>query len=75
MQQNRVAVSESGQSLQIVARRKPLYVCNAPDSDQILPRSGMSLRANKRHRTRRAAYVVNFFIVLFVERLNRVLFV
>jgi hypothetical protein len=27
--------SALGQSLQIVARRKPLYVCNAPDSDQI----------------------------------------
>jgi hypothetical protein len=31
-----------GQSLQIVARQKPLYVCNAPESDQILPRSAMS---------------------------------
>jgi len=39
-----------GQSLQIVARRKPLYVCNAPDSDQILPRSGMTRRANSGHR-------------------------
>jgi len=38
-------MSESGPSLQIVARRKTLYVCNVPDSDQILPRSGMSRRA------------------------------
>jgi len=34
-------MSQMGQSLQIVARQKPLYVCNAPDSDQILPRSEM----------------------------------
>jgi hypothetical protein len=34
-------MSVQGQSLQIVARQKPLYVCNAPDSDQILPRSEM----------------------------------
>ena len=37
--------SKSSQALQIVAHRKPSYVCNAPESDQILPRSGMSRRA------------------------------
>jgi len=37
-----------GQSMQIAARRKPLYVCNASDSDQILPRSEMTRWASSR---------------------------
>jgi hypothetical protein len=42
-------MSELGQSLQIVAGRKPLYVCYAPDSDQIPHRSEMTRRANCGH--------------------------
>jgi hypothetical protein len=33
-------------SPQIIARRKPLYVCNAPDNDQIPHLAEMSRRAN-----------------------------
>jgi hypothetical protein len=51
-----VRMSGMGQSLQIVARRELIHVCNAPDSDQILPRSGMSRCAiNVRFASRRTA--------------------
>jgi hypothetical protein len=44
------AIAEMGQSLHIVTRRKPPYVCNAPDSDRIQLRSGMSRSAIMRRR-------------------------